>query len=406
MRPFEGIRVLDITEAHVGPSATVLLGDMGADVIKVERLRGDRVRLWGKVVGFGDGTGYERDDDVPAQFFAINRNKRSISVNLKSEEGRKLVLTLAKTADVFVQNMRPGAIEGLGLSYENIRKVNPEIIYASGSGWGIEGPDAFKRAVDITGQARSGIMAQTGAPDHPIPAGPAICDHLAGLYLSYAIISALFVRERSGIGQRVDVSMLGSSIAIHAREITQYLFDGGPVINWRRQFGVFWNAFKTSDIWVCIGGLNEDLWPDFCKLLDLEHVCDNPKFATHKARVKHEAELLVILNEAFLKKSGRELLDQFEAAGVIVAPVQTLDQVVEDPQALANDYVTDYDYPGRGPVRVVGFPVTMSQTPWKIHRPCPELGEHTREVMLEIGYTEDEINRLLQKNICREARPA
>jgi crotonobetainyl-CoA:carnitine CoA-transferase CaiB-like acyl-CoA transferase len=402
MLPLEGIRILDITEAHVGPSATVLLGDMGADVIKVERLQGDRVRLWGKVVGFSGGGAVKQEGDIPAQFLAINRNKRSIAVDLKTDGGREIVLRLAETSDVFVQNMRPGAVEKLGLSYAEIAERNPRIIYASGSGWGLEGAEATKRAVDITGQARSGIMMQTGGPDRPIPCGPAVCDHLTGLYLSYAILAALLVRERTGIGQQVDASMLAAGIAVHSREMTQYLIDGGPVLNWRQLFGVFWNAFKTRDRWICIGGLGEQLWPDLCSVLGLEHLRDDPRFSTHQGRVDNEPELLPILQEAFLKKSGQACLEELEEIGVICAPVQTLDQVANDPQTIANQYITEMEYPGHGRVKVMTPPFRMSETPLQLRRPSPELGGHTREILLDLGYEPGEIDRLLAEKVCRE----
>jgi formyl-CoA transferase len=401
LQPLDGIRVLDITEAHVGPSATVLLADMGAEVIKVEPLRGDRVRLLGKLVGYWTESGKEAATGVPAQFLAINRNKKSIAIDLKQPAGAEIVRRLAKKCDVFVQNMRPGAIQRLGLGYEEIRSINPRIVYASASGWGLLGPEAGKRAVDITAQARTGVMAQTGSNDQPTPCGPAVCDHIAGLYFSYAIMAGLMARERFGIGQHVDVSLLGSGIALHGREITQLLVEEGiESLSWRKTFGVFWNAFRARDGWICLGGLQEHSWPGFCRAAGLEHLSDDPRYSTHAARLEREPELEEMINQAFSKFSRDELLARLEVEGLIVAPVQTLREVSRDPQTAANGYIVEVDYPGHGPVKVVGSPIKMSATPFLVRRASPELGEHTRDVLASLEYTEEEIERLLAENVC------
>jgi len=390
MLPLDGIKVLDITEAHVGPYATVLLADLGADVIKVERPGGERVRLRGLTV---DKKG------IPSQFLALNRNKRSIVLDLQKEKGKTIALQLVERADVFVQNMRPGVIERLGLGYEEVSKRNPKIIYASASPWGLKGPDATKPAYDLTGQARGGVMTQTGSEENPIPCGPAIADHLTGLYLFSAIVTGLLARERTGVAQHVDVSMIGSLVALQCREITHYLINGPPILSWRKLFGAIWSPFKTKDIWICIAGIPEVRWPAFCKVMGLEHLVNDPRFATPQARYERDEELCDIFRQVFLKKSGMEWVKELEEADIVVAPVNTLADVVEDPQAIANDYIMEQDYPGHGKVKVAGVPVHFSKMPVKLRSPSPEVGEHSHEILQELGYTWEEIAQLVSEEV-------
>ena len=388
MLPLDGIRVLDVTAFHLGPSATVLLADLGADVIKVERPEGDPVRLRG-----------QRTDKkgIPAHFLAINRNKSSIVLDLQKEKGREIALQLAEKSDVFVHNMRPGAIERLGLGYEEVSKRNPKIIYASATPWGIKGPDAMQPANDLTGQARGGVMTQTGSEENPIPCGPAIADHLTGLYLAFAIVTALLAREHTGVAQHVDVSMLGSLIALQSREVTNYLINGPPILTWQTVFGALWNPVKTKDQWLCIGAVRD--WPAFCKLMGLEYLVNDPRFATPEGRYENGEELRAILGETLAKQARQEWLEAFNKEEIIYSPVNTLADVVEDPQAIDNEYIMEHDYPGHGQVKVAGVPVHFSKMPIKQCRPSPQVGEHTQEILQELGYTLDKIAELNSQGV-------
>ncbi|MFC1940277.1 CaiB/BaiF CoA transferase family protein [Chloroflexota bacterium] len=391
--PLEGIKVLDVTEAWVGPYATVLLSDMGADVIKIERHAGDRTRMRSISI---DKKG------IPTVFLAMNHNKKSITVDLKKEKGREIALQLAERSDVFVENMRLGAIDRLGLSYDEVSKRNPKIIYASASSWGPRGPDATKPAVDILGQARGGIMSSTGPPGQPTPVGEGIADHMAGLYLSYAILVALLHRERTGVGQRVYGSMLGAQVALQCRTMTGYLINEELVSKSARghtMMGALWTTFKTKDIWIALGGMAEQRWPRFCQVMGIEHLIDDPRFATPQARLDNGEQLVEILDEIFPKKSGEEWIKELEEKDIFVAPVNTLAEVAKDPQVIANEYVTEVDYPGHGKVKLAGIPIHFTKTPVKIRKASPELGEHTHEILLDLGYTWEEIGQLVSEEV-------
>ncbi len=388
MGPLEGVRVLDLTVFQQGPQASLVFADMGAHVIKVEAPQyGDLGRVLGSV-------GEER---FSPYFLAHNRGKRSICLNLKNEEAVKICLDLAAETDVAIHNFRPGVMERLGLGYDEMRARNEKIIYGHASGWGPEGPRAKHPAFDLAAQAQGGIVAATGEQDgFPLPAGAAIADYVGALNLATAVISALFARERTGKGQKIDTSLLGGQIAMQAWEIQYYITHRTFKRAGRghQYLPTIWRVFQTSDSYVVVGGLPENRWPKFCEALELPEIEHDERFASYMVRIANLAELYEILDEAFLNKTSEEWMELLKAADCICAPVATYEDLIDDPQVRANDYIVEVDHPTQGRLPVVGAPWRFSETPTKIAPAAPELGEHTEEVLQELGYSWERIEEL------------
>jgi crotonobetainyl-CoA:carnitine CoA-transferase CaiB-like acyl-CoA transferase len=386
--PLDGIRVLDFTVFQQGPQATLVMADMGADVIKVEPpLFGDLGRvlaMWG-------------ENRFSAYHLAHNRGKRSVTLNLKVEEAREAVRRIVPSVDVMVHNFRPGAMERLALGYDDVRPLNERIIYAHASGWGARGPKAEHPAFDIAAQARSGLMSMTGEREGgPLPAGVAISDYVGAMNLALAIIAALFARERTDAGQKVETSLLGSSIAAQAWELQYYLVSG----RWKRggrghaYLPTIWRTFETKDGWAVVGGVGDDRWPAFCAAVGMPEIERDERFANAGARYNNLDALYELLDGKFLARTTAEWIAALEAHDMICAPVQDYERLRGDPQALANDYLVEVDHPTQGPMQVVGFPWRFSETPASLAAAAPELGQHTEEVLLAAGYSWDEIGAM------------
>ena len=388
MGPLEGVRVLEFTVFQQGPQASLVFADMGAQVIKVEPPQfGDLGRVIGSV-------GEER---FSPYFLAHNRGKRSMSLNLKNKEAVSICLDLAAKTDVAIHNFRPGVMERLGLGYDEIRARNEQIIYGHASGWGPEGPRAKHPAFDLAAQAQGGIVGVTGeAGGYPLPAGAAIADYVGALNLATAVISALYARERTGKGQRIDTSLLGGQIAMQAWEIQHYIThrELGRAGRGHHYLPTIWRVFKTADSYVVVGGLPENRWPKFCEALELPEVEHDERFAGFRERLANMAELYEILDEAFLNKTSDEWMELLKEADCICAPVATYEDLIDDPQVRANDYIVEVDHPTQGRLPVVGAPWRFSETPTKIAPAAPELGEHTEEVLQELGYSWERIEEL------------
>ena len=388
MQPLEGIRVLDFTIFQQGPQASLVFADMGADVIKVEAPPyGDL----GRVIG---STGEER---FSPYFLAHNRGKRSIALNLKKEGATRVCLELAERCDVAIHNFRPGVMERLGLGYEELRRSNPRLIYGHASGWGPEGPRANHPAFDLAAQAQGGLVGVTGERDgYPLPAGAAIADYVGAINLALAVISALYVRERTGVGQKIDTSLLGGQLAMQAWEIQYYITHRqmGRAGRGHHYLPTIWRVFKTADSYTVVGGLPENRWPAFCEAMGMPEIEHDPRFEKYLDRMVHLDELYALLDEAFLTKTTEAWMELLKAADCICAPVATYEELVDDPQVRANDYIVEVEHPTQGRIPVVGAPWRFSETPAQVAPAAPELGEHTEGILQELGYTWEQIDEL------------
>ncbi|MPZ97957.1 MAG: CoA transferase [Dehalococcoidia bacterium] len=378
----EGIRILDLSQWQQGPYATVMLSDLGADVIKVERPQyGDAGR---HALGGYDPQGLAPD------FFAHNRGKRGMTIDLRNPRGRDLVLELSERMDVMVTNFRLGVMERWGLGYDDVKARNPRIIYAQASGTGPRGPERERPMFDIVAQAMGGIMSVTGGEgEPPTPVGTFMADQMGAIMLTVSILSALVARERTGAGQAIDVSLLGTQVALQSFEIQHYLMTGDLPRRAGRGHphgGLLWNTFPAADGYFAMAGVREDRWPEFCALIEQPDLIEDPRFDCAEHREEHRGVLLDRLDAVFRQQSIAHWMALLATIDLACGPVQTYEGVAQDPQVLANDYITEMDHPTLGPTRVVNTPIALSETPVEVKGPPPELGQHTEEVLLELGY--------------------
>jgi len=401
--PLEGIRVLDCTIWQMGTVASALLADLGAEVIKIEEpVGGDPgraiKRIRGKPVELPKGRSW--------YFEYNNHNKKGITLDLKSEAGKQVLFRLVKKSDVFVQNFRLGVVQRLGIDYKTLSGYNPRIVYASATGFGSRGPDAGEPAFDLLGQARSGLMTFSGEPDAPpVIHGPGMADQIGAIILSHGVLSALLVRERLGIGQEVEVSHLGSAITLMGLGVFATVVTGqSPPRSSRKQAAnPLWNVYKCSDgKWITLAMLQPDRqWPAVCKGLGLPELVDDPRFCNMERRREHCGEVIAIFDKVFATQTCAEWMRRLKQAGdVICTPVNTLEDLLHDQQAIENEYIVDFDHPALGKIKFVGLPVRFSKTPGAIRLPAPEFGQHTEEVLLNIGeYSWEEIGELRSKGV-------
>jgi crotonobetainyl-CoA:carnitine CoA-transferase CaiB-like acyl-CoA transferase len=392
--PLAGVRILDFTMFQQGAEGTRILGEMGAEVIKIEpTLLGDLGRYNALL---------PEPERFSTYFLSHNRGKRSVAMNLKRDGAREIIFKLVATCDVVAHNFRPGVMEKLRLTYDDFKAVKPDIIYAFATAFGTRGERACEAGFDIAGQAMGGLMSVTGDGEYPVPAGAAAADFTGAMHLALGIVSALYHRERTGKGQSLDVSLLGSIIALQGWEMTYHLVTRAPA----RKAGLghplvptVWRVFKTADDYLVIGGIGEDRWPGLCRATGLERLKDDERFKNHFVRYANMDELHGLLAEVLLTKSNAEWLERLRAEDLIYAPVMTYEQIRDDPQVRANDYVVTIDNPATGPIDVTGLPINFSETPVEIASSAPELGQQTEEVLLELGFDWDEISALRNKEI-------
>jgi formyl-CoA transferase len=377
--PLDGIRVVDLTRALAGPYCTMMLGDLGADVIKVERPgQGDDSRAWGPPFAAGES----------AYFLCTNRNKRSIELDLRSDTGRGTLRKLVAVSDVLVENFKTGSLEKLGLGYEDLSQLQPRLVWASITGYGPTGPDAARPGYDFMVQAEGGLMSLNGpAEGEPARVGVPIIDITAGMFAAYAVVAALRARELTGRGQRIDLSLLETQLAWLTNVGSNYLISG-----WEpRRLGnahpniAPYATFRARDRHFALAAANQSQWHTLCTAIDCVELRDEPRFATNADRMTHLSELTAALNEVFAERDAAEWIERLCAAGLPCAPINTVPEAFSLPQAAAREMVLEVEHPTAGTIKLAGFPYKLSETPAAVHRPPPLLGQHTQEILSELG---------------------
>jgi formyl-CoA transferase len=389
VKALAGLRVIDLTQAMAAPFCTMNLADMGADVIKVEPPIGEDMRRGSASRNGHSGT-----------FLTINRSKRGITLDLKQPAGVEIMHRLVKTADVFVQNYRPGAATRLGVGYETLAALNPRLIYCSISGFGATGPYASRGGYDLIAQGMSGIISVTGDEDGPpAKAGVPLSDLAAGLFGAYGILCALEHRERTGEGQLVDTSLLEAAMALTVWEATEYWVTGRAPkpLGSAHRLAAPYQALRASDGWFTVGANNDKLFESFCRVIDRPDLAADPRFAGVRERMRHRDALIAEIERTTAKETRAHWLARLDRAGVPAGPINTYPEALADPHALARAMIVDLVHPGAGPIKALGVPVKLSDTPGAVDRAAPLLGQDNAAVLTELGYTEAE-RRTLKDN--------
>jgi formyl-CoA transferase len=370
----------------------MMLGDLGAEVIKVEKPgTGDDTREWGPPFAGGES----------AYYLSVNRNKKSVTVNFKSEAGRRIIRQLAGQVDVLVENWRIGTMEAWGLGYDALRSLNPGLIYCSITGYGQNGPARNRPGYDFIIQAEGGLMSITGPVEgQPTKVGVAIVDQTAGMFATISILAALHERSRSGIGQYIDISLLDSQLGWLANVASNYFVTGlrpGRYGNAHPNI-VPYELFATEDRWIAIGVGNDRQWELLCKLTGWEDLAENNRFATNPGRVQNRDELIPLLQERFQTRPSQEWLDLIQTAGIPCGSVNHIDEIFRDPQVLARQMLQEIPHPTAGTIKMAGSPLKLSRTPVRMDDAPPLLGQHTEEVLRQyLGVTSQDIQRLREE---------
>jgi crotonobetainyl-CoA:carnitine CoA-transferase CaiB-like acyl-CoA transferase len=387
--PLSHLKVLDVSQVMAGPFCCMLLGDMGADVIKVEPPRvGDQTRR---------SMGFKLKGTDSGGFLALNRNKRSIEIDLKSEAGLEAFYELVRTADVLIENNRPGVAARLKIDYPVLQKLNPRLVYASISGFGQTGPWAARPGFDLIAQAMTGIMSVTGHPGGaPGKSSVPVGDLGAGLFAAYAVLSAVAGRDRSGEGQYVDVSLFESALSLSIWEVAEYWgTDKVPTpIGSANRMSAPYQAFRAADRPFVFGAANQKLWTALCAVLERPDLLADERFATNTDRMRNREALVATIEKTLAARPADDWIGALLAAGVPAAPILTYAEALVSEQSQARDMVLEMEHPVEGTIRQLGFPVKMRGTPQQLRRPPPLLGQHTEEIMREAGCAEDVIERL------------
>jgi formyl-CoA transferase len=388
-RPLAGVRVLDLSRVLAGPYCTMMLGDLGAEVIKVEQPgAGDETRRWGPPFVGGES----------AYYLAVNRNKKSVTVNLKDDTGKEIVRSLARVSDIVVENFKVGALDRMAIGYAAISNDNPGLLWCSITGYGPHGPYADMPAYDFVIQGEAGVMSITGEPGgEPMKVGVAIVDITAGLFACNAILAALYARGITGQGQRIDVPLFNSAVAWLANVGSNYLVSGevpGRYGNAHPNI-VPYQAFRTADGWMTVAVGTDAQFAALCRVLGLVHLTGDPRFRNNEARVENRGDLIPLLQGVLETETAAAWIQRMKAAGIPCGPINTVDKVFSHPQVVHQRMVTDVPHPTAGSVKVAGPPYTLSSAPFGVPTHPPLLGEHTDEILEGVlGFSPDEVASL------------
>ncbi len=402
--PLEGVRVVDLSQGAAGPVCTQFLGDFGADVVKVEPPGGD----WGRQLGppfytLPDGS------RTAAAYVGMNRNKRSVVIDLKHPAGREVVLRLVDRADVFVESFRPGVAERLGLGPERLLRRNPELVYCRISAFGQDGPWRDLPGVDGIVQAMSGLMSVTGTEDGPpVKVGVPAADMVGGFLAAAGILLALLARQRTGRGQVVDLSLLDGLLAFQAVPLAMFFCSGSPPprSGSAAPYAAPNEAFATQDGYVMVAAYSPDRWRRLCELLGVPHLAEDPRFATNEARVRNRRALREVLEPLFRTRPTQEWVERLREADILCGPLLTYPELASQPHVSHRNMIVALDHPQLGTAQVAGIPIRLAHTPGRIDRPAPLPGEHTWEVLREVGYEEAAIAELLASGVVAAWTPA
>ena len=393
MKPLDDLFVVDLSRILSGPVCTMLLGDMGADVTKIEPPPlGDDSRQWGPPFIGG----------ISTYFLSINRNKKSLGLNLKTEEGRRILWKLLERADVVIENFRPGVLARLGFGYEDVSKKNPQAVYCSISGFGQTGPYRDRPGYDVIAQGESGMMDLTGYPDGPpTKLGGSLADVVAGLYAFQGILLALLARHKTGAGQHVDVSLLDGMVSTLTYQALIYLTTGRSPqrMGTRHPSIVPYECFQASDGFVNIGVTNQKQWANFCQALGFPEIASDPRFQEMKARLANYAELKLMIDRVVSRMTRADVIKRMSDVGIPAGPINTVGEILEDPQIHAREMVVELTHPEYGPLRMLGIPIKLSNTPGAVETAPPRFGEHNREVLSKLGYGEDQVTELAKAGV-------
>jgi len=377
--PLEGIRVLDVSQVMAGPFACMLLADLGADVIKVEPPEGDQTR---------GAMGFKMKGPDSMGFLNMNRNKRSLSIDLKSDEGREFFYELARTADVIVENYRPGVVQRLRIDYETIKAINPKIVYVSISGFGQSGPWAMRPGFDLMAQAMTGVMSVTGYPGgKPVKAGVPVADIGCALFATYGLLSAYIGAQKSGEGQHIDASLFDAAMAFSVWDMSAYWGNGEvpQPLGTSNKMSAPYQAVKAKDGYFVMGATNQKLWTQLCELIGQPELATQPEFATIAQRLKNRELLIEALEEEFAKKTADEWIELMLAAKIPAGPILSYPEAFDSEHGQHRGMCMEIDHPIEGKVKNIGFPVKLLGTPQQVRRHPPLLGEHNEEIAAEIG---------------------